>query len=841
MAINRFLSAVRILSLASCATTMALTPVIAAAQASEAMQIDIAEQPLSQTLTDIARRYGVSVRVSGDLTRGRAARRISGNMTVEQALRQALQGTGLVANRSPNGGFVIAPNDLSGLQRQDTIIVTGTKQNQTIQNTRESVVVVSEEQIDETVVYDLPDLLLRLPNVTSNSATLSGIGIRGIGISGVGGAGTGRTLNVYIDGAPASFEALTAGSFNLWDIQQVEVLRGPQSTTQGRNALAGAIVVQTADPDYDFGMKARAIIGNNETYQISGMVTGPIIEDQVAFRLSADYREEDFNDFIAPLNQNFGATDALSLVGKLLIEPKALDGLRVELNAQYTDTNTDGRGQRFDAPPASEPAFETFDPFDRITFDPRGGTGGAELLRLIADIQYQFSENWSISLLTSFDDTVRASEGPAGTDRRTEDTYQADFRVHFDYGRLRGWIGGYYFQEDRNTRSSTFLDLGSLIPTTPAGLVVDNQSNQTFKTENYAVYADLAFDITDKLTLNVGGRFDREEVFDTGPLGTTVFLAGGTPIDPDSNCFVAVTPCTRFIPVSDTPPIDTDFDVFLPKAGVIYAIDDLRSVSFMYQRGYRAGGGTIISFGAEELTFAGFDPEFLNNYELAFRSLWLDGRLSVNANIFYSTWRDQQVTVPIPGSLTAFEILNAGSSELYGLELSTSFEVTEELSVYGNLGLLQTEFTDFPFLQTSDNPPQALDGLLGEEFFNLAGNEFPGAPNVTASFGASYRRQGGFFGSFNISYRGSAFSDVENFAVDRNDSFVLANARIGFQRDWFRLSVFANNLFAQEFTTSRNLLAAQRIGSEAVAAPTAIRVFNLNQPRAFGVELELTF
>lgn len=154
---------------------------------------------------------------------------------------------------------------------------------------------------------------------------------------------------MYVDGATGSFNA-NQGASNLWDVNQVEILRGPQSTVQGRNVLAGALIINTADPEYDFRSKVRAITGSEETYQFSGMITGPILEEQVAFRLAADYREQDFGVTNALSDDNALFQEALTLRGKLLFEPEAIAGLRVELIGSYADTNFAEFGT-VDAPP----------------------------------------------------------------------------------------------------------------------------------------------------------------------------------------------------------------------------------------------------------------------------------------------------------------------------------------------------------------------------------------------------------------------------------------------------------------------------------------------------------
>ena len=218
-------------------------------------------------------------------------------------------GDALVAARSSSGAFIVtqraaagsgpSPSDAMAAGKPrviDTIVVSGTKKGLTVQETNVSVAIFDAGAIKDRVLFDVEDILLRTPNVSTNgSGELNGLSIRGVALSGVGGAGTGTTSNVYVDGSPNSGNA-NQGAANLWDVAQVEILRGPQSTVQGRNALSGAVIIQTADPEYDVGADLRALVGNQEQRNGSGTITGPLLEDQIAFRLAVDYREIDFGD-----------------------------------------------------------------------------------------------------------------------------------------------------------------------------------------------------------------------------------------------------------------------------------------------------------------------------------------------------------------------------------------------------------------------------------------------------------------------------------------------------------------------------------------------------------------
>ncbi|MEM6818122.1 MAG: TonB-dependent receptor plug domain-containing protein [Pseudomonadota bacterium] len=278
----------------------------------------------------------------------------------------------------------------------EEIIVTGTKRSLGIQDTQTSVQVVTAGDIEDQAILNVEDILLRTSNVAAGGPnSLNNLSIRGVTLTGVGFSGVGTTANVYVDGSPNSFNA-NQGANNLWDVQQVEVLRGPQSTVQGRNALAGAIIINTADPVYEWTGKARVLVGNEDQRQGSFVVNAPIIEDQVAFRLTADYREVDFGVVNPDTGNNTRFEEAGNFRAKLLIEPSAIEDLPIELIAQVSDTQFGEFGAANPPVPADDPSFSNFDPFGDETFGIRTRFEDNVVTRYTADVQYALGSNWSL-------------------------------------------------------------------------------------------------------------------------------------------------------------------------------------------------------------------------------------------------------------------------------------------------------------------------------------------------------------------------------------------------------------------------------------------------------------
>ncbi|MEL6934320.1 MAG: TonB-dependent receptor, partial [Pseudomonadota bacterium] len=206
---------------------------------------------------------------------------------------------------------------------------------------------------------------------------------------------------------------------------------------------------------------------------------------------------------------------------------------------------------------------------------------------------------------------------------------------------------------------------------------------------------------------------------------------------------------------------------------------------------------------------------------LSFRSLWLDGDLTVNANAYYVDWTDQQVTVQLSGNSFDTETQNAGSSKLYGFEIETSYRPDDNLNIYGSIGYAKTEFTEF----TAFTNAGAID---------LSGNEFPGSRRLTLAGGATWRSDSGIVVNVNGNYNSAAFQLVDP-QIDRNlDARFLANFRIGWEDDNFGVFVTGNNVFGEEY----------RVGTitDFDANGQVVDAFaRFGEPQVFALQLEAKF
>ena len=723
----------------------------------------------------------------------------------------------------------------------DEIVVTGEKIDRTLQETTTSVAVATAVRIENEGVLSLQEIYDRTANLTQTYGS-DGVSIRGVMDTGVAGAGDAPLATVYVDGAPLPNGILFNGPTDSWDVAQVEILRGPQSTLQGLNALAGSVVIRTEDPSDTWNLKARLILADPEETGFAIAGGGPLVEGELAFRIAAESREGDGYVWNVTRDEPEAPVDRQTVRGKLLWTPSAVPDLEARLG--YTHFESSG-GYPFVYSRTDVPDF--YD--DRIAVnDSRNGSDiGADIVSL--EVSYPLSDSLSLTSATSWSDvsdfTEYDNDGSAanlgyGFSDRQYETLTQEFRLGYQGTRLRGLLGAFYYNRDTESLSASRIDVPTPVSTisfllqsqgldtTTADMIaglyatalpvipVDYADTAPAQVTTYALFGDGEWDLTDQLTLLGGFRWDHEENR-IAVTSTATFIGVypnpddfAPPGDPLWFAIAGINAGVQGIVDSaagSAPEAERSFDAFLPKLGVRYDLTPDVSAGFVVQRGYRSGGSS--SNLARAQTFA-YDPEYTWNYEASLRSSWLDGALTVNANAFYVDWSDQQVAVNF--GLNDFDLhtVNAGQSHLYGFEVETAWQVSQPLNLYASVGHTRTRFDDF----------EVSTGAVTD----LSGQEFAFAPALTLSGGGTYRWSNGFVANLNANYRSEVYSEVGAAQpTSRVGDRTIVNTRVGYETDRWGAFVYAHNLFDEEYFSYR------RTGYD-----TAV----LGDPRVVGVMLQ---
>lgn len=789
--------------------------------------------------------------------------------------------------------------DTDDVARQETIIVTGQKIARSLQDTPESVAVVTAIDIENQNINDLSDAIARTANLTA-FADDRGFTIRGISNENVSGAGLSDLATIYVDGAPISRDASRGGPLNIWDIEQIEFLRGPQSTLQGRNALAGAIIINTTDPSYEWSGRARAVATTEVDERRFGIALGgPIIEDQVAFRLAGEIAEADGLVENVTVGGNEDERETANIRGKVLIEPNAIPDLKVLLSYTHDDRKF---GENFASLAVTDPNGNRQLASNRKYMDDTTYDLG------VATVEYDLTDDWSLKSVSTYSELDRQRAGD--TDRTAADleffdqafateTFTQELLLNYQGDRLEAVFGGYVSQIDTDqTFDSTFtldvvnnFNLGPtvtglvaqqaqplilqqllangvpqaiaeqqaaalalqqgqdtaalVVPLYADGFLINASQIGPVSVDTYAVFADLTFDLTDNVRLFGGFRYDVEEQSIT--TGNTITVL--TPL-PDPAAFPPIAPVLTLVnaqllaaaldaTVEEERVQSPSFDAFLPKFGIGWDIDDRRSLNFVVQRGYRTGGVGINSARASSYTF---DAEYTWNYELSFRSTWFDDRLTFNANAFFNDWKDQQVNIQLSANVFDTETRNAGASEVYGFEIETQYEVSDELDVYASVGVAESKFKEFCAFTSIENFTGLTDcagndasAAADPDGFDFSGNAFSFAPDLTLAGGFTWQNEAGWIVNANANYDSASYSRIDRRQIDKAiEERTLVNFRAGWQGDTYGVFVTGENIFDESYVTSIFPLDPDNNFN----TPQFAR---FGRPQTFGVQLEAKF
>lgn len=764
--------------------------------------LSLPAQALQKSLIEVGERYDIGVMARDDLIGDRAAPAISGTIGALEAVRTLLAGTGLAARELSNGSIVVemgpsqqdeavrAPADAESREPVaiEELVIFGERVARRLEETLSSVSVLSAEDVARRAQQDVFESLVGVPNTVyldgsslpairgqdNNSGAGSSLG--NSALSGV----EPRSLLIVDDFARTPSWA--NGAFtSLFDVDQVEVFRGPQSTLRGRNAISGAFIVKTRDPTFEVeGTSLLETTYSDPTklgYRVGAAISGPLVGEQLAGRLAAQYQLD--HDPIAGFlpGQYTGSDpdkarekDTLAVRGKLLWEPRAIPELRAVLSGDYVEF-TSSLFQNSIAGPGVDPSITFDDRLQAFGGDYRVVDGTSYFTGLNA--AYELNDTGSFELLLSYgDDTFVTNEALNSSavtfDDAANTVFTAEGLWRFQFGEdfLSGILGASY------ARRTTFYDAGFDGPFGFVPLVIDDE------TDTYAIYTDVRIQATERLEFNVGGR-----VLDTSQ--TRNFLFGAPAI------------------------VDEKFDddAILPQLGLLYDLSATQTLGLSLRRGYGDGGRSFnnVRFNSYE-----FDPESVWTLEGLYRYSSADGRLSFNATAFYNRYEDQQFTVIVTTDpFPVGEIRNQPESRSYGLEFEVVFAPLDNLDLRAAIGLLETEVTE-----------------VSNEALNVEeGASFGLDPGYTVNLGVDWRVLPALSLYGDVSFIDEYFNDVANTPGATGGDYSLTNVGARYEAGQFTLRCFVQNVTDEL----------------AFATRTDDRFGLLALPRTFGVSLSADF
>lgn len=682
-------------------------------------------------------------------------------------------------------------------ENDDTIVVTARRREENLQDVPIAISVQTAEQLDQRGAENITVIQETTPNATvqvargSNSTLIAFI--RGVGQQdplwgfepGVG---------LYVDDV---YIARPQGAvLDIFDIDRIEVLRGPQGTLYGRNTVGGAIRYVTAPMDAsEPELTARFQFGSyNQTDAIiSGSV--PLTDNFVIGGALALYARDGYGENTFTGADHYDKdVDAM----RLSAQWTPSDDLMVRLTVDAVDDDSAPRhGYRLADFPAGGPSF---DPPSDI-YDTRAGSGDenhVETRGAALHVDYDLNPNMRLRSITAmrsgrtdgtidFDNTEFPTlDIPAHYGDRQ---FTQELQLLFDYDRVQGVAGLYYLDGYAEGAFDTVLG-GLLLTIYTAGRV---------DTTSLAAFADVNFDLTETLALSVGARWTRDEK--TGSVirqNYTQNFAG------ERSPFFGGSPIPGLLRTDYTN--DATFEEVTPRVSLTWEPSDALTLYGSFSQGFKSGGfdmrGDAILTPA---TVNGYDPEFVDTYELGFHSSFLQGRFNLSGAIFQSEYSDMQITRQEPtltGGIASF-VDNAAQATLRGAELEGRFHFTDNFSANFALGYIDGEFDEYLSNTVVPNPaPPPADIVVPIDLSGLAG--FQNTPDLTGSASVTYTvpvGQGTLAITPSMSYRGD--SQMFEFATPALDqgSYSLYNLSLVWtsENDRWRLGLHGQNLGDEEY------------------------------------------
>lgn len=625
---------------------------------------------------------------------------------------------------------------------QPEVIVLGERTPRALRGTASSVVVVTAADLESWSAAESVDALLAaVPNLQVGSGG-EGIAIRGQDSTGVlrdlsaflGGTRPRATLQ--LDGRPLSYFEYVFGTTSVWDAARVEVFRSPQTTTQGRNSIAGAIFVETEVPLHQWQARGRLLAGDWDARQASLSVTGPIVDEQLAFRASADLRRKRYSSTMADGIPEAGLDHESAGVArlKLLAEPAALPDLRIE--ATYVHGRSEAA--QFEAVQA---------PFEARRFSQPERTNGVYRIAadsLTARAQWAVSEDLVWRTTISHGDVLSRRFGLPGLGFTRVSLRDSSLESLLDWqaGSALSLLAGVHRLQTRQRQSIDVTGLGL-----GRGEFRDRQ-------DSLGIFGEARWRVAPDWMVTFGLRYQQDRQDREGAL---------------------------LRPIATLPlAYDRSFDASLPKLSIAYDWSDRTTVGLLAQRAFNPGGTTIslVTCAPDD-----FEAETLWNFEAFLRYASSDGRARLSANVFRSELRDAQrpqLANVVPCGLSASRSLigNAPSARTEGAELQLDWRATDRLDVRVGVGILDTRT-----LRTE---------LPGDP---ARGREFQRAPAVSGSAQLVFRPAAAWRISGSVAAHGHYFSDDANTAALRVGGSAVVGLDVARTFGRVTVSAYAHNLF----------------------------------------------
>jgi iron complex outermembrane recepter protein len=673
----------------------------------------------------------------------------------------------------------------------ETLVVTANKMEEDPTNIPQSITVVDEVMIEEKGIKTVPDLIREIPNMTAAASPITtGVRFRGLNPSIF-------TYNnpvvIYIDGvAHIGIQGFDA---SLANVERVEVLRGPQGTIYGKDAIGAVINIVTKKPENELRGNIGVEYGSNNLMRGVFNARGALVNDKLYLGINGQYRQDDgwienenpdgdgdFNkadDRRTNLNMTATPTDRfivrISLTNEYIRE-YGVDGLGLPGGADIDDySRNDAEHVDFDVP--TKQVTENNAQSLALTYDfgpvSLNSVTTHKILEFDAGYDSDFGDNPLYDGLTQF---WNHEDENWTQEVRLSSTNKDGFR----------WVAGLYYETENYDQPRLGQQFPNYDPST-----YDFLGNFEMNAESYsdaktlAAFGQVVIPFAERFELTLGGRYQR--------------------IEKDIALSLYYLPVDMSGPSMFDLKADNTWYSFLPKAALSWNFAEAWSTYVAYSEGYMPGGFNYVAMAGDEEDNR-FEPQQSANFEWGVKGNFKRGSLA--ASVFYMDIDDIHV-YKVEGMGAMYVTDNARDAHSQGVELEGTYRPLDSLKLSAALGFVEAEYDDY-------------DTGVG----NFNGQAIELTPAHTIRAGAAYMHPGGFYGRIDAYNQGKQyFYDNENMAFPEQDMYTLVEARIGYRVDNWDFRIYGRNLTDEDYFTGFS----------------SMRVLSFGEPRTFGVGMTYYF
>jgi iron complex outermembrane receptor protein len=715
------------------------------------------------------------------------------------------------------------------------ILVTAEKRVESAQKTPISMSVISAQEIAQKGIADFATLSANDSSLNFSSNGSEGyLTVRGISSHDVTEIGD-PAVPIVIDGF-TTIRPYTMTT-SLYDLQRIEVLRGPQGTLYGRNAEGGLVNIISQKPTSDFGAGGSIELGNYNTKDFTAWINMPV-NDMLRFRASASSRNHDGYRLTEGFNGagNYKVDDEDSNSVRLQADFTPVDKLDIWMLFQSTQIGGRGVGSETipfvtGITPAPTPADPTpvadishampnlGNPYRFFNYGPQGQDIDDKVYK--TQISYAgLPLGITVTYLGGYDNMQWHQDRPVATIFGLPLTTQAayyqneypktvnhELRFTSDTSRPFIWQAGLYYFEERSTTLDSNL-YGNPGASNAFGII--DFHFPIVDTRSHAAFGQASYSINDQNKVTAGVRYSRDTKTRNGTFDI---------------------PIIGFFGINEVGESESSKTTY--HLGYDWSPTDANLVYAKFDTGYKPGGFT---------TCNPYDPETVKSGEVGSKNRFLNNTFQFNVAGFYNKYENQQVSALSSSCASGTVVLNAGSSKIYGLETSADAFVTPDDKVDLSLTLLHARFDSFLASPTNGAPTYyaqcygtSKDGGDGGNC-QLSGNMLPQAPNATLSLGYEHTWKladgRGFNARGEAKYTTKQYFDSFNYPDSEQAGYATINAYLGYSAEKWRVNLYGRNLADKVYLVD---------AAEVTTGGSAFYRFGYGAPRTFGVHLETSF